>query len=105
MTKSAIIRSIYAFFTSICLLLFAILYILITKDDWQLFGVEELICTVALFLMFPIYGITSYYFGKKAEKNRIKTRIQNFFIKKAHETGNSKHLILIIPRNGGKSND
>lgn len=70
-------RALYAFLTSICFLLVSILFVLITKDDWHLFGTIELICTVSMFAMFPIYGIVCRHFGKIDERQRQRTRITN----------------------------
>jgi amino acid permease len=78
--KSQVYRALYAFLTSICLLFAGILFVLITKDDWQLNDTQAVICTALLFLMFPIYGKLCHHFGKMAERNRQRTRVTNLMI-------------------------
>lgn len=70
-------KALYAFLTSICLLLLAITIILLTKDEWPLFEIPDIVLMIALFLMFPVYGAVCKHFGKLDERNRQRTRVTN----------------------------
>lgn len=72
-----IYKALYAFLTSICLLLLANLVVLLTKDEWPLFEIPDIILMIALFLMFPVYGAVCKHFGKLDERHRQRTRITN----------------------------
>lgn len=70
-------RALYGFLTSICLLLFINILILLVKDEWGLFGVPDIVLMIALILLFPVYGKTCQYFGKMEAQNRQRSRITN----------------------------
>ena len=70
-------KALYAFLSSICLLLLGNLFVLLTKDEWPLFGIPDIVLMIALFLMFPVYGAACKHFGKLDERNRYRARITN----------------------------
>lgn len=70
-------KALYAFLSSICLLLVAILFVLLTNDKWSITDTQTVICTALLFLMFPIYGLMCHHLGKIDERNRQRARITN----------------------------
>ena len=83
MTRSQFQRALFVMLGALAWLLVAILFVLITKDDWHLFGVMELIATVVFFLTIPIMCWISYRFGIYAERTRPRERIDNVkYIKK-----------------------
>jgi len=77
MSKQAYYRTMILLFTFICLFFAGILFILITKDDWYLFGTLEIIVTVVFFATIPFMCWTSYQYGKQAERNRHRARIKS----------------------------
>lgn len=70
-------NALYAFLTSIIFFFIAILIVLITKDDWQVFGAIEIACIVLLFLMLLVYGAMCNHFGKIKAQNRLRSRVTN----------------------------
>lgn len=90
MSKQAYYRTMILLFTFICLFFAGILFIVITKDQWFLFKVSDIVLTVLLFLTFPFYGWTSYQYGKQAERNRHRARIKSVI---------DKYAPYISPRN------
>ena len=79
-----IIRAVYVFLSAICFLLVSILFVLVTKDDWHLYGITELICIVALIAMFPISCKMSHHFGKMSVWNRPRERIESTYQTEPH---------------------
>jgi len=73
--KKRLHTALYMFLTAICLNLLAILFVLLTKDEWPLFEISDIVLVVAWFLMFPVYGAACRHFGKLDERNRQRTRI------------------------------
>ena len=70
--------ALFMFLSSICLLLLANLVVLLTKDEWPLFNIPDILVTVLLFITFPIYGLTSYQFGKRAQIHRERPRVEYY---------------------------
>jgi cytochrome c oxidase assembly protein Cox11 len=63
--------------TAISLLLFAILITLLTRDSWHLVETGHIIAMIAVFALFPVYGLMCHHMGKIDERNRQRTRITN----------------------------
>jgi len=78
MTKQQFYRALFVLMTALGCLFIAILFVLITKDDWYLFGTLEIIVTVVFFATIPFMCWTSYRFGIYAERNRERDRINDF---------------------------
>jgi len=73
-----IYQALFAFLTSLGVLLLANLCVIITKDQWPLFQIPDILVTVLLFITFPIYGLTSYQFGKRAQIHRERPRVEYY---------------------------
>lgn len=78
MSQRSFYRGIFVLMTALGCLFIAILFVLITKDDWYLFGTLEIIVTVVFFATIPFMCWTSYRFGIYAERNRERDRINDF---------------------------
>ena len=83
MTKQQFYRALFVLMTALGCLFIAILFVLITKDDWYLFGTLEIIVTVVFFATIPFMCWTSYQYGKQAERNRHRARIKSVIDKYA----------------------
>ena len=77
-------KALYAFLSSICLLLLAILFVLITKDNWTISDPAAVICTALVFLMFPFYGKMCHHMGKLDERHRPRERIESTYQTEPH---------------------
>lgn len=77
MTRNQFYRAIFVLMTAIGLLLFAILITLLTKDSWHLIETGHIIAMIAVFALFPVYGLMCHYMGKLDERHRQRARITN----------------------------
>lgn len=77
MRKSLLVKALFTFLQAICYLLIAILFVLLTKDSWHLFGIGRTIVTISFFLMLFVGGWLCYRFGIYTYSNRSRYRIEN----------------------------
>jgi Tfp pilus assembly protein PilO len=77
MSQRSFYRGIFVLMTALCLLLFAILITLLTKDSWHLVETGHVIAMIGVFALFPVYGLMCHHMGKMDERNRYRARITN----------------------------
>ena len=77
MTKQQFYRTLFVLMTLISLLLFVILITLLTRDSWHLIETGHIIAMIAVFVLFPVYGLMCHHMGKLDERNRYRARITN----------------------------
>ena len=70
-------RAMVVLFTFICIFFMATLFVVITKDEWYLFKVSDIVLTVLFFLTVFVLSWTSFQFGKQAERGKTRNRIEN----------------------------
>ena len=77
MSQRSFYRGIFVLMTALCLLLFVILITLLTRDSWHLIETGHIIAMIAVFALFPVYGLMCHHMGKMDERNRYRSRITN----------------------------
>ena len=77
-------KALYAFLSAICLLLLGNLFVLITKDDWPLFKIPDIVLMVAFFLTILFGFKLSHHFGKLDERHRPRKRIESTYQTEPH---------------------
>jgi hypothetical protein len=92
MTRQQFYRAVFTLMTAIFLLLFVILITLLTRDSWHLIETGHIIAMIAVFALFPVYGLMCHYMGKLDERNRQRARINDLLCtyenkKRAHKRG------------------
>lgn len=78
MSQRSFYRGIFVLMTALCLLLFVILITLLTRDSWHLIETGHIVAMIAVFALFPVYGYMCRHMGKLDERNRQRTRINDF---------------------------
>ena len=84
MIKQQFYRALFVLMTVISLLLFVILITLLTRDSWHLVETGHIIAMIAVFALFPVYGLMCHHMGKLDERNRYRARITNLM--KSYQT-------------------
>ena len=78
MKQSQFRATLITLLTSLTFLFLTILFCIITKDEWQFFGTAQLVAAILLIISFPILMWLVYQFGRRDERHRQRTRINDF---------------------------